>query len=244
MERAVYSKNRQLISVGQYGLLEGPKLNHLGLKASRALVTCPACAEPCHTVGENIPNRANVWGHDPNPNGPWCPIKSEGGERYEILTPTHPDHAAGAALKESFLRNWQIHWGFIIGLAPFADIFQFINFIKGASTQQFWSHVDLEEWHIAYIFLATCDFPPSAARTEWLRFMFDNKVRTFEQLWIRTENDWTFLKMRYRKPRSGRPGPSHYIDCDIYTPDPAYPTKPQRAPNTFQINAMKVAFGV
>lgn len=244
MDRAVYSKTSKLITVAEYIELEGTKLDHLGLPRHRAQVTCPACGEPVHTVGEGTGNRANVWAHDPNPNGPWCPIKTEGGARYELLAPTTPDEAAGEELRASFLENWKIHWGFIIELAPVADIHAFENFIRNADRTRFWQHVDLQEWQIAYAFLALCDFPPKLHRTEWLRFMFDNKVRTFEDLWIRTEGDWKFLKMRYRKPRSGIPGPSHYIDCDIFNPEPNYASRALPSPHPYQVGVMLKAFGV
>lgn len=103
-------------------------------------------------------------------------------------------------------------------LAPYVEIHGFENFIKNCDRSKFWDHADLKEWHIAYTFLAIVDFPPKFKRVEWFRFMLDNKVRTFEDLWIRTAGDWKFLRIRYSEPRRGEPGPSHYIDCDVFWP--------------------------
>lgn len=244
MERAIYSKTSKLITVAEYIQLEGLRLDSLGQPQHRAPVTCPGCAEPVHTVGERSTSRANTWAHDPNPSGPWCPIKDASGTKYELLTPRKPDAAQGKRIRSTFLANWKTHWGHIQEMAPMADVYALVGFIQDADSTKFWGHVDLQEWHIPYVFLATCEFPPRVNRTEWLRFMFDGKVRTVEDLWIRTTGMWRFLRMRYRQPRSGPPGPSNYIDCELLSPDPSFLTRAFHAPNDYQLGVMLKKFGV
>lgn len=63
----------------------------------------------------------------------------------------------------------------------------------------------------------------SSCRTacwERLRFRFDAKLRTLEDLWLRIIPDLSFLKLYYRKPRVGDPTATHYLDCDLFVPDP------------------------
>lgn len=244
MERAVYSKTSKLITVAEYIQLEGTRLNSLGQPQRRALVTCPGCEEPVHTVGEGSTSRANTWAHDPNPSGPWCPIKDASGTKYALLTPRKPDVAQGKALRSAFLANWKIHWGHIQEMAHVADVHTLVGFIHEADSTKFWEHAGLQEWHIPYVFLASCEFPPRANRGEWLRFMFDGKVRTFEDLWIRTTGVWRFLRMRYRRPRSGSPGPSNYIDCELLSPDPGFLARTFYPPNSYQLGVMLKEFGV
>ncbi|WP_166454814.1 hypothetical protein [Duganella aquatilis] len=244
MERAIYSKTGLPISVAQYVRHEGAKLDGKGQRRVRAAVTCPGCSEPVHTISENLFGRANTWGHDPNPLGPWCPIKDSGGIKYALLAPTSLNAMTGKALRASFLTHWQIHWGHIQHMAAFADIDTFIGFIQHADRTNFWDHIGLQEWHLPYIALSFCEHPPRAARTEWFRFMFDSKIRDYADLWIRTTGTWKFLKMRYRNPRTGVPGPTHYIDCDLITPDPLFLTKPFRPPNSHQLRKMKSIYGV
>lgn len=244
MERAIYSKNGRLISVADYVHQEGTKLDSKGLPRARAKVTCPGCDEVVHTVAETIHGRANVWAHDPNPDGPWCPIKDEGAKKYALLTPATPDPALGAALRSAFLHNWKKHWGHIQEMAPMADIHALDGFIKHADRTKFWQNVGLAEWHIPYVFLTSCEFPPRASRREWYRFMFDAKVRDYRDLWIRTTGSWRFLKMRYRPPRAGKsPGPSHYIDCDILLPDPAFLGRTFAPPHPYALRAMSTTYG-
>lgn len=244
MERAIYSKTAKLISVADYIQLEGTRLDSLGQPQWRAPVTCPGCSEPVHTVGEGSIERANTWAHDPNPSGPWCPIKSAGGAKYALLTPTKPDVARGTLLRSTFLTNWKSHWGLVGEIAQWADIHAFEGFIKNADSTKFWQHAGLAEWHIPYVFLVTCEFPPRANRKEWLRFVFDNKVRTLDDLWIRTTGTWRFLMTKYRRPRSGPPGPAHYIDCDLVTPDPNFLKRTFALPNAYQLDVMRKVFGV
>src|SRR5690606_30183152 len=112
----------------------------------RPVLRCLACNVPLHTVAENIPTSVATWGHDPNP-GVFCPIKTEGGHRYELLPPTDGSPATGRALRASFFNNWQGHWGHIRTLASYPEIYTLIGFLKAADKSNFWNFRNLNEWH-------------------------------------------------------------------------------------------------
>jgi hypothetical protein len=119
-------------------------------------------------------------------------LAGEGGAKYALLSPNTLNQHSGKALRDAVLHHWKSHWGHIREIVRAADIDTFIGFIKDADRARLWEHVGLVEWHVPYIFLATCEFPPSAnqkareLRPDWLRFRFDSRVRTLDDLWIRT----------------------------------------------------------
>jgi hypothetical protein len=110
----------------------------------------------------------------------------------------------------------------------------------------------LQEWFIPYIFLSTCDFPPpnnpkaAAKRPEWLRFWFDARVRTIEDLWIHTDGEFRMMRALYRTPaRGGQPSANHLIRIEPVQPDPKFLERPARAAaHEYQVGVMKDKFGV
>lgn len=244
MKRAFDPNSKVSLSVEDYVDREGPKLNHAGEARQRSVMICYACGLKMHTVGETGPLRDALWAHDPDRGAPWCPVKDEGGAKYLLLTPKIPNSDIGSKLRATFLANWKGHWGHIQEMAPVPNIHTFVAFIRHADKTDFWEHAGLDEWHIPYIFLVTCDFPPSsnhnaaAIRPEWLRFRFDAKVRTLEDLWIRTTGAWGFLKMKYRRPRKGEPTPKHFIDLAPITPDPNFLGRTYPSPHPYQLKVM------
>jgi hypothetical protein len=173
---------RTSLTVEKYKDEYGPKLDATGRLRLRPAVICLACGETLHTVGEESMSVQAVWAHDPNPHIS-CPVKDTGGFRYELLTPLKPDKASAQPLRTAFFANWHKHWGHIRELAEYADIDTLVGFIHHADTSNFWAHQGLRDWHLPYIFLATCDFPPPRGvagkrRPDWLRFRFDARVRT------------------------------------------------------------------
>lgn len=235
------------LTVPQYFDKYGPKNDEFSRPRTRPSVICPACSQVLHTVGETGGSVDGNWAHPRDP-GHICPIKDSGASKYELLRPRAPNPAAAAALRRSFFEHWQAHWSFARSLAPFADIEGFSGFIRYADRTDLWAYTTLREWHLPYVFLSTCEFPPptgkaSSRRTEWLRFRFDSKVRTIEDLWIRVIPDLRFLKLRYRKPRSGSPLARHYIDSVIYTPDASWmATHTTVPPHVFAVGHMHAEF--
>lgn len=165
-----------------------------------------------------------------------------------MLQDEQPAPAAATALRESFFRNWRLHWGYARSFARYADVEGFSGFIRYADRTELWAYATLQEWQLPYTFLATGEFPPTtgeaaALRREWLRFRFDAKMRTIEDLWIRVLPDLRFLRLRYRNPRSGDPTASHYIDCDTFIPDPGWMvTHAPAPPHPFAVRHMHAAF--
>lgn len=238
---------RTNVTVQQYHHHYGAKLNELGKPRGRPDVICPACGETLHTVGETGALVDATWAHDPAPST-GCPIKDSGAAKYALLKPSHPVPAAAAALRASFFKNWPLHWSYARSLADYADIEGFSGFIRYADKTELWAYATLQEWQLPYTFLATCEFPPPAGkaavlRREWLRFRFDAKLRTIEDLWIRVLPDLRFLRLRYRKPRSGDPTASHYIDCDTFIPNPGWMLAHSPAPpHAFAVRHMHAMF--
>ncbi|MBY0233819.1 MAG: hypothetical protein K2W93_02475 [Burkholderiaceae bacterium] len=234
------------ITVAEYHHHYGAKLIE-GKPNPRPPVICPACRGALHTVGEADLVDA-TWAH--NPTKAFCPIKDSGKSKYELLTPKAPVPAAAIALRNSFFINWKQHWSFARSLADFAGIEDLIGFIRHADRIGLWGHATLSEWHLPYVFLATCEFKPPkgkarSRRPEWLRFRFDSRLRTIEDLWIRILPNVKFLKLKYRAPRSGVPTAGHYIDCDLFDLDRAWmTTHVPDPPHAYALKEMHAAFAV
>lgn len=247
MEYAYDTLSGRNLNVDQYKDLYGPKRDDLGNLRIRPTLSCLACNTALHTVAEDSGTAVRTWGHDPNP-GTYCPIKAEGGTRYEVLPPKDVDPVAGVLLRAAFFNQWQKHWGYVRAIAPFADIYTLIGFLQAADRTRFWEQRHLEEWHLPYVFLSTCDFPPPTGkaatyRTEWLRFRFDGRYRTLEDLWIRAAPEFKFLRLRYRAPARGRePSPTHFIVAEPITASPAWMTGTYPPPLPFAIDKMQGAF--
>lgn len=247
MEYAHDPRSGRNLTVDQFKDLYGPKRDaRAGLRV-RPVLHCLACGVALHTVAENSATAVRTWGHDPS-LGTYCPIKTEGGERYALLPPKDTDPAAGAALREAFFKRWRNHWGYVREIASFANIFTLIDFLKAADRTRFWEQRHLAEWHLPYVFLSTCDFPPptgkaAAFRTEWLRFRFDGRYRTLADLWIHAAPDFRFLRLRYQKPvRKKEPGPANFIAAEPVEVSPTWMMRSYPQPLKFALDEMQRAF--
>lgn len=249
MKTAIHSTNQKPFTVERYVKEFGPKLDKLSRERDRPKMVCAACGLSMHTVAESGPLRDATWAHYPSENAPWCPLKHKYGGKYDILEPKEPNEAAGKELRTSFFANWRLHWAHVREIVPMCDIFTFISFIKYADTKRFWEQAGLEEWFIPYVFLATCDFPPpksskgAAVRPYWVRCRFDARVRSPEDLWIRTDGDWGYVRAHYTAPaRGAEPGPNHLIDASPVVPDKLFLTRLKTGGSPFQVEKMRAAF--
>lgn len=249
MRTALHNATNQLYTVETYVTQFGPKLDSNGELRRRPVLCCLACEHPMHTIAEDGPIRAATWAHNPSKTPPFCPLKEKHGNRYEVLPPTRSDPEAGRILRARFFANWRRHWAHILEIIPMCEIFTLRGFIKHCDKTRFWEQVGLEEWFLPYIFLATCDFPPPKSakgavhRPYWVRCRFDSRVRNTEDLWIRVEADWGFIRAKYSAPaRGAEPGPKHLIDVEPIKPDPYFLARVLEGGNTFQVNEMKEAF--
>jgi hypothetical protein len=112
-----------------------------------------------------------------------------------------------------------------------------------------WEHRGLEEWHLPYVCMAMLEFPPSRVpegsklRPEWLRFYFDERVRTLEDLWIRVEDDFRFMKAIYKAPaRKASPRLAELLDIEPVTADRNLLTRTYPAPHAKQVALFTQAF--
>lgn len=247
MEYAFDPQTGSNLNVDQYKDLYGPKRDAQGNLRARPILSCLACNTRLHTVAEDTGTAVRTWGHDPNPDT-YCPIKADGGGRYEVLQPRDVDPAAGAVLRAAFFNHWQKHWGYVRDIAPFADILTLIGFLQAVDRTRFWEQRHLEEWHLPYIFLSICEFPPPTGkaatfRTQWLRFRFDGRYRTLEDLWIRAAPRFEFLRLRYRAPaRKKEPRPTDFIVAEPIRVNPDWMARAYPPPQPFAIDKMRKAF--
>lgn len=247
MEYAYDPRYRDNVTVARYKDRYGPKRDRQGTPRPRPVLQCLACHVSLHTVAEDLPTSVPTWGHDPRPNT-FCPVKAEGVHRYEMLPPKDADPVAGAALRAEFFEHWESHWGYVRTLAPYPEIQTFVGFLRSADQSGFWNYRNLEVWHIPYVFLSTCDFPPPAGkagsyRKDWLRFRFDGRFKTLADLWIEAQPGFEFLRLIYKKPlRKPEPGPSEFILAEPIRPNPNWLANEFAGAHAFAIKKMSEAF--
>lgn len=234
-------------TVQQYHIAYGPPLDEDGRRRVRPAAACYACAQRLTPVGETHILRDAIWRH--LPGGPPCPVKMGGGRRYELLRPVNPDPDAGGELRASFLNGWRQHWGYMRKVAPMTDIEQLIGFVHAMDHSRGWEHRGLEEWHLPYMCMAMLEFPPSRIpaaskrRPEWLRFFFDEAVRTMEDLWIRVENEFRFMMAIYKAPvRKGAPGEADLLDIEPVVVERDLLTRTYPVPHSKQVELFTRAF--
>jgi hypothetical protein len=131
--------------------------------------------------------------------------------------------------------------------APHPDTRTLVGFVQTADRTRFWEWRHLQEWHLPYVFLSACDFPPPNGRArifrpEWLKFQFAGRYRTVEDLWIRASAGYRFLRLVYRAPRNRDPEPTYVIRAESVPVTPTWTNERYRVPNEFAINIMTRAF--
>ena len=154
---------------------------------------------------------------DPGRHAPQCPLKNSADCKYQFLREPEDNPERAARLRTEFFAHWQHHYVLLKTYLDYLYAMDFIESIKDADRTSLWHRSHLSEWEIPYIFLVTRDWPPveSPARTlrrEWLRFWFDGRVRTLDDLWIRREGPINLIRTTYRNPaRKGPPRLKHVI---------------------------------
>ncbi len=226
MKKAMHPTERRSISVQDYIAEFGPRLDEHGKERLRIRPRCPGCSQPLSIRGEERLQYDPVFAHMPDDNPPYCPLRNQATHRYEFLHDVPLNHERGAMIRASFFQHWQQHWSQLrLLLDKFADIADFIALIQHADSVKFWSRPNLEETDIPYIFLAWKEWPPvektrngrrEVLRSTWIRFLFDSRVRTFDDIWIRTQGDPVIIKATYKAPqRTHSPNINHLLDTDV-----------------------------
>lgn len=207
MRSALHPTESKSITVIDYINEFGTKLDRNGNEQVRPFARCPACGSDMYTRGEANPTVDGVFSHQPDSKH-FCPLKQSASVPYIHLPPVDEDPLRTAQLRASFLRNWRHHYGLMKSYLSVLDIFDFIGLIHFADRSGIWSYRHIEENQIPYIFLALREFPPVRSkgkylRKDWVRFWFDSRVRTFDDLWIHTNGNWLMIKATYANPRNG-----------------------------------------
>jgi hypothetical protein len=182
---------------------------------------CPACKHRLSTPGEDRAGLITTFRHLPNKDH-WCIFKNASDFRYRLLPNSNLDPIRGAQLRESFLQNWQKHFILMDWYAAYFDIVDFVERIQLADKEQLWSRPKLQEWEVPHILLVWQAVPPAYKKTgevlraEWLRFWFDGRIRTIDDLWIRTEGDFLLTRACYNTDRNAkRPDADDLVDVGV-----------------------------
>jgi hypothetical protein len=161
-------------------------------------------------VGEDRLVHDRLFGHMPN-KGNQCPLKNLADAKYALLPDTNPDPERGVRMRADFFLGWEWHFALMQNLTDKAlDIDDFISRIELADRHKLWSRRKLELWEIPYILLVWQEFRPIWSssqqrwlRQDWLRFWFEGRVRTIDDLWIRTEGEFSIVKAYYAPTKGG-----------------------------------------
>lgn len=249
MKSALHPTVNKSITVVDYINEFGVKLDGNGHLRVRPFSRCPACGREMHTKGEANPTVDGVFSHQPNVDQ-FCPLKASAERPYINLPPVDEDQNRAKALRYSFINNWKFHYGLMKGHLTVLSIFDFINLIKFADSNRIWSYRHVEEAQLPYIFLALKEFPPVKSkgkyiRRDWVRFWFDSRVRSLDDLWIETNGDWLMIKATYANPRSGGvPTHKQLKDTEIIQPDLGFLNTEEPKLADFVLKEMEKAFGV
>lgn len=225
--------------------------NDCGYKSAKR-ARCPACKQPMQIRGGDRESHAGgVFAHMPTTQGNLpvpCPLRNAADHRYTFLQEpqAHPEHAK--RIRHSFFQNWEKHYSVIRKKLKFLDVGDFIDAINEADKTRLWHRSQLAEWEVAYIMLVTRDWPPvttkdgKTLRSEWVRFWFDARVRTLDDLWIRRDGPVEIIKATYKKPSRGVPRATHLISADPFTVDTEFLSRPHRALHDFVSLKMRQVF--
>lgn len=121
------------VTISQYRAEFGPPFVGT-VKANRPPATCPGCRQNLLIRGEIVAQDHSTFSHFPATPGqpkPFCPIKASASHKYTVLCPVDEDPARTKALRDSFFKNWRIHWLQFRNHVGFVDIKDFINALIG-----------------------------------------------------------------------------------------------------------------
>lgn len=253
MKTALHPYNvKKEVTVQTYTAEFGPKLDPQGRHRNRPSPRCPGCLEPMIIRGNDRPLHDQVFSHSPDTNPPPCPLRNRADHKYAFLHDVPEDTARGRALRADFFAHWQTHYAHMRKLLNgYVDVDDYIAVIKEADRSRLWSRGNLQEWEVPYIFLAWKEWAPvikkggQPLRPDWLRFWFDSRVRTLEDIWIRTQGDPRIIKAIYKNPaRGGIPTLRHLVDTKTLYIDQAFLQAQYRPPIDYVVLKMHQAFPI
>ena len=238
------------VTVQTYTADFGPKMDSQGRRRNRPSARCPGCTEPMIIVGDDRPLHDQIFSHQRDVNPPPCPLRNRADYKYEFLHDVPEDTNRGRALRADFFAHWQAHYDKMRKLLNgLMDIGDFIAVIKEADRSRLWSRGNIEEWEVPYIFLVWKEWAPvkthrgEVLRSNWLRFWFDSRVRTLDDIWIRTQGDPRIIRATYNNPaRGGIPGLRHLVDTKTLYIEQTFLQAQHRSAADYVVSRMHRAF--
>lgn len=175
-----------------------------GTKTTTGLVYPPAECPYCHKdlflrQGTKI---IHFW-HGPSME--YCPSKTPFGRPYMSLTPTQPDLAHAAALREQFKAEWQLHYQELERLIPLLSYKEFLSLLKEALSKNIFAYTGMTIEDIPYVLVLALDYVPSTSsgkkRQFWFRFWYETSIRCVDDLWIKTPADVVLIRASFTPPK-------------------------------------------
>jgi hypothetical protein len=196
-----------------------------------------------HIRGENGAQDRQTFAHFPvSASKPdlFCPIKLAGKHKYSVLSPVDYDPARAKQLRDSFFRNWKVHWKTFIRYVGTADIGDFIDVLKVADKAKVWCYRAIQEHEVVVVLMLISDFKPVLAnrptqpqatnpvdaptldtppqpepkpwRKNWIRFWFESRARDFEEFWNLPEVNKVIIRVEYAVPAGETKLKPDYLD--------------------------------
>lgn len=200
------------VTISQYRAEFGPPFVGT-VKANRPPATCPGCWQNLLIRGEIVAQDHSTFSHFPATPGqpkPFCPIKASASHKYTVLCPVDEDPARTKALRDSFFKNWRIHWLQFRNHLGFVDIKDFINALKVADKEHVWRYRALQEHEVIIVLMLISDFKPVAGkgkkplRANWVRFWFESRAQTFSEFWNLSNDQKVIIRVEYEVPEGRR----------------------------------------
>lgn len=165
MKVARHPVTRKPVIISGYREEFGP--SHRGTtKLSRPAATCPTCHQSLLIRGENGPQDRQTFAHFPiaaDRPEVFCPIKLAGKYKYSVLCPVDHDPVLAKQLRDSFFKNWKVHWRRFMRYVGFADVNDFIDVLKVADKANVWGYRAIKEHEVIVALMLISDFKPVLA---------------------------------------------------------------------------------
>lgn len=140
-------------------------------------------------------------GHFYHADSLFCPTKDPASRPYLKLIPTRPDAAAIQANRDFVTENIELIYARINSIAPYLDLKEFVEILKEAKRLNVYGYATLVAAHLPYIYVMLINFLPSASykknRNLKFCFFYEEKIRSFEELWINKGFSSDLLRISY-----------------------------------------------
>ncbi|MBH0167162.1 hypothetical protein IHV12_19745 [Fictibacillus sp. 7GRE50] len=146
---------------------------------------CSICDNDIYIKANSAPAVSTHFAHRAGSN---CPSVNNNRESYEILQPIYKDYRNAKQLKKSLLNNMEIVYQkcrSIFGENGFKRS-DFQKLIRAGSDKNIWLYKDMTMKYLPYVLLVNYGvFQKEEHRKRKVYFVFDAKLSSYEDLWIR-----------------------------------------------------------